>query len=1097
MTLHLYATDHGHALALKFATLLQASSMSVLESPWVVTTSTAMRSRLDWDLASPELAKLSPSLRRVSSNLTSFFPEQLVSHVEGLALEARGLTRIDWRLETIALALIQESSGSLSWNEATVIAGQLDEFVRWRSDADVPEVLERAKGLMNSQLWRTSGPLAQRQCAVDAISKGEVALPSDIYIVGMTMAPGGRSFIDLLVALGEVVNVHVLLSLPSLSLLDSSSDTDDGSIGAVSWARDAKEALELWREACGEPLRVNRSDYGIPISNNSLVSVQKSLVTGGRAGLADDSFQIVGAYGPSRQVEVARDFILSALNEEKEGASQLEPHEILVTSPRLEDFANSIARHWDYPRTSEPTPRLPFEIIETPVSALDDRAHFLEAVLSLVGNYVLTDQVERCLNYNCLRQAYSLSESDIGRLLTVVDEANVTFGIDEDHRATFNLLSPGKDDGTGTWQRLLDRLALTAMLPDDNDDPDQLGVATDVSLAEPVFALLTALRKLNEKKEGDERATVASWMTEFGAVLNVIVSGDSRGDMSFERMAQKLDEWSRSLGDPLLTLTDVMGIWRHMTQSGVQSNLFGGRGVHVAPLTAMPAATYRMVVVLGCDEERMPASTLRSAILVDVRSGDPNPRRSVLGALLQNICAASERVVVLYNSRNELTGEVVKPPMVVAELLEHLDGGENLVRHTARHAFARTTAATVTVPTYDTRAARLAQSLLTNTAAKPSIGRVVRAGATAYAAKQRTEATDGDEGSLSVRDLLGFAKSAPKRFIEVGLKATTVPDPESTAHFPVLDLQTLEAYAVVDELYERSFATFGLVDSIDEVLVKAWLEEILDRESVSRHIPGELRTPVEIDLFICAFETLRICRRDFHELNEADLVSWPATLEVGGVSIDTRVPDAWTVYRGYSKFHGDAPQAPLSTFRYEKMRKSTKPRERDLVAMMVEALLLRLIGEAESEAPVAMTFNPPEKSTGFQEMTGVRFIGSQESARDLLERFIHLFQINKTTPLALTREFSAWSFRSSGGSVLSSALSSDLKHNGLRTLFPENVEDFEVVMGEQGISQWLNDAATDFEFASETAKDHKKRDAALRWRPMLEPESATNESDDE
>ena len=142
MTLHLYATDHGHALALKFATLLQASSMSVLESPWVVTTSTAMRSRLDWDLASPELAKLSPSLRRVSSNLTSFFPEQLVSHVEGLALEARGLTRIDWRLETIALALIQESSGSLSWNEATVIAGQLDEFVRWRSDADVPEVLE-------------------------------------------------------------------------------------------------------------------------------------------------------------------------------------------------------------------------------------------------------------------------------------------------------------------------------------------------------------------------------------------------------------------------------------------------------------------------------------------------------------------------------------------------------------------------------------------------------------------------------------------------------------------------------------------------------------------------------------------------------------------------------------------------------------------------------------------------------------------------------------------------------------------------------------------------------------------------------------------
>ena len=131
------------------------------------------------------------------------------------------------------------------------------------------------------------------------------------------------------------------------------------------------------------------------------------------------------------------------------------------------------------------------------------------------------------------------------------------------------------------------------------------------------------------------------------------------------------------------------------------------------------------------------------------------------------------------------------------------------------------------------------------------------------------------------------------------------------------------------------------------------------------------------------------------------------------------------------------------------------------------------------------------------ESTGVRFMGSQESARDLLERLIHLFQINKTTPLALTREFSAWSFRSIGGSVLNSALSSDLRHSGLRTLFPENVEDFEAVMREQGIFQWLIDAATSFEFVSETAKDHVKRDAALRWRPMLEPESATIESDDE
>jgi hypothetical protein len=144
-----------------------------------------------------------------------------------------------------------------------------------------------------------------------------------------------------------------------------------------------------------------------------------------------------------------------------------------------------------------------------------------------------------------------------------------------------------------------------------------------------------------------------------------------------------------------------------------------------------------------------------------------------------------------------------------------------------------------------------------------------------------------------------------------------------------------------------------------------------------------------------------------------------------------------------------------------------------------------------------MTFDPPTKKESFQKMTGVRFIGDQNSARNLLERYIQLLRNNETTPVALTREFSAWVFRPASRTALRGALTSDLKHNGLRLLFPENVEDFEVLLREQGLLQWLDDAAKFMEFVGETAKDHRNRDSAPAWRPLLASDNGANESDDE
>ncbi len=1085
VTLHLYAGDHGYVLTLKLASLIQSSSISLLESPWVVVPSTAMRSRLDWDLASPDLARRASEVDLVSSNFTYFFPEQLVAEIESRALANLGEVRIDWRPEVIALALMKESLGRLSWREAISLASTIDEQVRWRPDEGFPEMLDTpAAALLRSELWLRGGPGSQRHKALAAIAGGGVGLPKEIYVYGLTMPSGGQSFIELLKAVGQHTDVHVMLSLPSLHLLNEDEWSARDDVPPVSWTRDALEALALWRSSCGEPERLERSAYAAVVQTEpSLLAVQTSLAAGGLVDHSIETFQIVGAFGASRQAEVCRDLILDVLNDP---ALDIAPHEILVVSPRLEDFATVIERHWNFAKSAENPPRLAYEITETPMSALDDRAHFLEALLALTANYVLPEQVAHCVGFSCFQAAKQLEEADVARMAKVVSDGKVTFGLDVHHRLAFDLFPQEGDEGVGTWERLLDRLALTAVMPDDVADPDQLGVADDAVWGAALFSLLAASRTLTVASGGGEVRSLSAWLAFLDDLLAQLLGDDAVGDGSVQRIFAKVREWSASLIDPPLSLRDVIALWRHLMQSGAQSNLFGARGVHVAPLNALPAASYRMVVVLGCDEERFPAASLRSATLVDRREGDPNPRRSVLGALLQSLCAASHRAVILYTSHNELTGEEVKPPMVIAELLEHFHGAKDLVRHTPRHSFVRSASTPEGPASFDHRARELSDTVLS--AGKATPGEVLRRGAVRYLKGQALEGRRSQGRPLTIRVLHAFARSAPKVFIERSLRGSPIPDHQEAMEFPSLKIGALERYSVMDELYERAFAHFGYAAEIDQTTLSLWLQEILQRESVARHIPQSLLDPIDIPTFAKAFDTLRLCLKDFVPLTDEEQRRWPPSITTGMGELDVRMPEQWTVSRGYSKFvRGEGAVAPLSTYRYEKSTKGARERERDLVAMMSDVLILRVIGGDEEPAPVAMTFNPPKIAEAFQTMTGLRFIGSQSLATALLDEFLVFVQSNDASPVPLTREIAAWVFRDPSEKALNEALRDDLAYASLRTLFPENGPQFRDLMASAGLNSWLQRVASACEHVVETAKKHKVRDAPLQWSPLLVP----------
>ncbi len=102
--------------------------------------------------------------------------------------------------------------------------------------------------------------------------------------------------------------------------------------------------------------------------------------------------------------------------------------------------------------------------------------------------------------------------------------------------------------------------------------------------------------------------------------------------------------------------------------------------VVVAGLEALSWAPHRVVAILGLDEELLPQATLSSQVMAAVdpdlntrsvgQVGDPDPRRTAMGALLGAVFAARETLLVSWNVTDETTGQALDPPIALSEFLE-------------------------------------------------------------------------------------------------------------------------------------------------------------------------------------------------------------------------------------------------------------------------------------------------------------------------------------------------------------------------------------------------------------------------------------------
>ncbi|MEO7216970.1 MAG: exodeoxyribonuclease V subunit gamma [Gemmatimonadaceae bacterium] len=411
--------------------------------------------------------------------------------------------------------------------------------------------------------------------------------------------------------------------------------------------------------------------------------VRASVVRGREPGMlppialdaTDDSLTVHICHSPMREMEVLRDQIFAAFAADP----TLRPHDVLVLVPDTTIYAPLVEAVFD---VGEPDlPRIPHRVADRPIAHESSLTAAMLRILQLTGARWTVPEIVELLDVEAVRRAAGISDSGAQTILRWIDETRIRWGRDGAMRKNdFDL--PAID--TNTWRAGIDRLlmgyatgraddVIAGVLPHAGDtvgDPATLGTfaqwldrlfdtldnwRTPRTLSEWRSTLRDAVIAMLEPEGDDEDRAMT---TLLGAIDTL---GDAERDGAYHRTVDLgvAHDWiERSLSDEMMTGGFLTG------------------GMVIAALKPMRAIPFRVIAVLGLDNESFPRSSHRAAydlLSVERRPGDQDRRRDDRQLFLDTILAATDRLILSYVGRSARDNTERAASVALAELLDIVD----------------------------------------------------------------------------------------------------------------------------------------------------------------------------------------------------------------------------------------------------------------------------------------------------------------------------------------------------------------------------------------------------------------------------------------
>ncbi len=391
----------------------------------------------------------------------------------------------------------------------------------------------------------------------------------------------------------------------------------------------------------------------------------------------DRSVQLHVTYGARRQVEVARDVILHLLSAD----STLQPRDIVVMTPDLATFAPLLEAA--FPAGADSATDLPdlrLRIADRSPAAVNPLVRFAATVLDLAASRLEAGQIRQLVTRPEVQQRFGFDADGAAAIVSVIDDANVSWGLDGRDRNAWRA-------GTGaerTWRRGLDR-ALAGVFYE--DDPVQVVAATaplegvEGQDATPVGMLAAIIDRIIAIREMlDAPMAASAWGRAVADSVRLLAAPgwDDEWQLGqLERLlAETFPEPDAGGPDPRLSLAEARRAVAGWTESRPSPLHFRTGDITVCTLVPMRSVPYRVVCLLGMDDDRFPRSSRSDGddlLLSEERIGDFDRSAQDRQLLLDAVLVAGNHLVVTYAGRDELTNGELPPAVPIAELRDVLD----------------------------------------------------------------------------------------------------------------------------------------------------------------------------------------------------------------------------------------------------------------------------------------------------------------------------------------------------------------------------------------------------------------------------------------
>lgn len=452
----------------------------------------------------------------------------------------------------------------------------------------------------------------------------------------------------------------------------------------AAWGRPARELQHLLAAelGAGSPLEA----YDPPGGRTRLAAVQRDIVdlrlaaegAAADAPAPDDSLQLHACHSPMREAEVLHDRLLGLLDAHHD----LEPADILVLAPSLEDYAPAIEAVFGA------AGRIPFHIGRQ--RRRDGAAvRALGNLLALPGSRYGIGAVLAPLMCGLVQRRFGLADADLPPLRVALARAGVRWGIDADHVDAQGF--PGV--GSHTWRHGLRRLLLGYALaeePQGAGPPLFAGVAPCELSPWGDEADSGAYERLGRLADYCEQAfALDAWQglalapREWAERLRQLLAGffdpgDDEDDGSVDAAAELVAEFAaeaEAIGPaevPFAVMRDALAARAAEVRRALARLADGVAVTRLAFGEVLPA---EVVAVVGMNDGAFPGrapGTTFDLIAAEPRRGDRDRRDEDRYAFLDALLSARRCLLVTYLGRDLRENAALPPSAVVDELLDYL-----------------------------------------------------------------------------------------------------------------------------------------------------------------------------------------------------------------------------------------------------------------------------------------------------------------------------------------------------------------------------------------------------------------------------------------